>query len=701
MVREFLRVPLHQDGVWKGLPIYEDQLHGLPHGTYVSLRVEVHMWNPNGHVCCTHLMRKKVILQAELPQDAHKIALLHVRIDRSQGSLRLVRDDSSHVLALQNVTPTSVFSLKEFCTGIGGLGLGAKYADFHVTSCNEKQAPFAELLRQVSNATVVEGDMSLLDVIAQMHEASPGADSVGVGFNCQSFSSGGDKKGGADERDIHIPTGVFVDSDGRPAAQIEPKQLSHTRQGVVVCDEVEAKPYLAQGPGSLSTEGLLFVLVNPTHACIQQHGEPLRFPAQCKHTGEPILLSAVVLQMGKKPVTRARPTQVPVLEEVAVITVKLMLYRDQVTQPWSQIASAPFKHILSQVPCLSVCRQKQCRCEGWHKEADPMESEPLLDVWNREFLTLHYKRTKAEDADLFSCSARIRADLFAKVSQAAAQQGFFVEPRSPDGRKQHDISPKTSFVIRVNKRYGLKVAREHGEEVHRFFHQDSPFLGDTGLKMFQLGPLPWGTTRATLQKQFGEWQWSAIPLHPIGQSECGRGLMWLVKAKADPACSVVTMNHGDVIIVPRTATSQPTPVIPKVEASQLTKRTLMQPEAEVSFDPWAKAAAQLQSANKPSVDGVSQAQMRQLEDRLTAKIASAKTSEDAEMIPDYEPRFKAMEVQIQQLQAAQQQQMHTTQELKTQVDHQTKMFQQHVDQRMSEQLDKIEIMLNKRNKTHE
>lgn len=518
--------------------------------------------------------------------------------------------------------------------------------------------------------------------------------------------------------DIHIPTGVFEDDKGSPVQQIEPKQFNHVRHGVVVIDEVESKPYVQQGSGNMTTEGLLFLVVNPSADCIRQHGEPLRFPAQCKFTGEPILLSAVAIQMGQKHIRRARPAMIPTMPEVQVITVKMMVFRDQVDIPWHKVVAAHFKHVLFQVPCLAVCRKKQCGCEGWHKDASSTETEPLLDVWNHEYLTLQFKRTKPEDADMYSCSARVRADLFPKLRQAAAVNGFYMEPRTPDGRRQHEEfhtvwlpkmvhaeavaacarSPQQAFVIRVQKRYGLKVARKHGEEVHKLFHQDSPFLGAAGLKLFQLGPLPWGTTRGILQKQLSEWQWSAVPLHPIGQAECRKGLMWLVKAPNEPQCSVITMSHGDVIIVPRDVAQSQAPVIPKVEASQLTKRTLQKQEQELLSDPWAQAASKLPQ-NKSGMDVVSQSQFRQLEERLNAKIAacSGQTGgEDQEMTTDYEPRFKAMESQIQQLQLAQQQQMVTTQEIKAQVDTQGQLFQQHLDQRMNEQLERIDAMLKKR-----
>lgn len=71
------------------------------------------------------------------------------------------------------------------------------------------------------------------------------------------------------------------------------------------------------------------------------------------------------------------------------------------------------------------------------------------------------------------------------------------------------------------------------------------------------------------------------------------------------------------------------------------------------------------------------------------------------MIPDYEARFKAIESQMQTLQDAQQIQANTTMQLKAQIDSQTKQFQQHVDHKMSEQLQQIEIMLTKRSRTGE
>lgn len=205
VVREFIRVPLYTDGKYAGMPRYEDVLHQAKHWSRTSLRVEVQMWNPSGHVCVTNLGRRRVILQADIPKDAHKLALLHVRVDQQGSGTRLIHDDLSHVLNLRHVTAESVYALKEFCTGIGGLGVGASYADFHVHACNEKQEAYCHLLSHMWQHAVIPGNMAFLDVIAQMHEASPDSTSVGAGFNCQSFSNAGDRRGGQDERAMTLP----------------------------------------------------------------------------------------------------------------------------------------------------------------------------------------------------------------------------------------------------------------------------------------------------------------------------------------------------------------------------------------------------------------------------------------------------------------------------------------------------------------
>lgn len=80
----------------------------------------------------------------------------------------------------------------------------------------------------------------------------------------------------------------------------------------------------------------------------------MRVPAQCPSTGEPVLISAVLIQVGKLHVKRNLPDKVPAIDEVQVTAVKVMMYRDQVDTHWEDVVRSPIKHIMHVFPQLSV-----------------------------------------------------------------------------------------------------------------------------------------------------------------------------------------------------------------------------------------------------------------------------------------------------------------------------------------------------------
>ena len=216
-----------------------------------------------------------------------------------------------------------------------------------------------------------------------------------------------------------------------------------------------------------------------------------------------------------------------------------------------------------------------------------------------------------------------------------------------------------------------------------------------------MGPLPWGTTRAALVKLFAKWEWVAKPLQPAGRSADSQGLMWLVHATQSPPNSVYTMVHGDVLVVRQTQAVKHAAPLPAVEASRFTKNQLRPSEEE--WDPWAPAAAKLQS-NRAEV---SQAQLQSieasLEQKLTAKLA--RTDGDTDMEQGMEGRMNALEAQMHSMQQVQQQQQAHTQSLgvkvdqiKTELDVQSSKFQTHLDDKLSEQMQRIEALFAKRHR---
>eukprot|EP00438_Fugacium_kawagutii_P005165 Skav206282 [mRNA] locus=scaffold922:138713:143392:- [translate_table: standard] len=521
--------------------------------------------------------------------------------------------------------------------------------------------------------------------------------------------------------DLHVPPGVFVLADGTPVHQVELRQIKRSSHGIVICQESEVAPMQSQFP--LTEGGLLLLVINPSEEFVKQHGAIIRFPAQCTSTAEPVLVSAVQVQAGKGVVSRARPSSVPQVCEVKVITIKLLWYRDQCPVPWQEVIEAPVKQLMTKVKCLTECKQSNCSCEAWHRGAtmDPHDqTEPIMDLWNRDFLSVHFRKARPADADMFVCQMRVREDRFHLLTQMVGQYGIYVEPRSPDGRQQnsgwqtvwlpkHDLqaaaiacakSPQNTFVIRVNKRYGLKVLSGDAASVHQSFRSDVPFLGEGDTSLHQIGPLPWGTSRSSLQQLFASWSWTAVPLQPLGRAACNRGLLWVAKATAPPASSVITMAHADIIIVKKDNEVSKSFAVPQVEASVHTKHKLTTDDFQ---DPWADAASQLrQQKSQSAADApVSQKQLQNLEQRLVQQIKEVvKPDGDSAMDgSEWEPRVKALEAQVASIGESQQQQIQQTQTLQQQVDGQGQALRQHLDMRLGQHMDRIEALLNKRAKT--
>ena len=518
--------------------------------------------------------------------------------------------------------------------------------------------------------------------------------------------------------DIQVPAGVFVQDDGSVVHQIAIQQVGSIGKGLVVCTEEEAHQFLHES--CLSNQGLAFAVVNPSIEFVAANSEPERFPASCVSTQEPMLVSAVIVQKGKQGIKRASPSTKPKIDEVPVKTAKVLVYKDQVDIPWETFQEGPLKYIVNQLRVLAVCRKPGCKCESWH--VGESQSEPLLDVWNRDFLTTGFKKAKPSEGELFACAIRVRSEVFPDIMKQSGQGGIYIEPRSDDGKmhcnQYHTVwlnkmayneavaacaKAKTpAFLIRVNRRYGLKTPLDHANELHKQFRADVPMMQGTANTTFTVGPLPWGTTRKSLQELFNHWGWQARALQPAGRSADGKGLLWNALASSPPGSSVVQMEHGDIIIVRKEVQPVSTPDIPAVEASSHTRKSLQHVPTKLKpEDPWAEAAARLPSARSELI--VSNHQISQIERSIEEKLTKKMVSEDVQMDPALEPRVKDLEEKIAKIAEVQQQQHVQTnsiatqvQSIQSQVEKQSKEFQAHLDSKLETQMNKIEALLTKR-----
>eukprot|EP00438_Fugacium_kawagutii_P009865 Skav229362 [mRNA] locus=scaffold3209:156150:160939:- [translate_table: standard] len=527
--------------------------------------------------------------------------------------------------------------------------------------------------------------------------------------------------------DIFIPTGVFSDDQGSSVPHLPIRELKAGATGVILTTELEFQAY--QNQTKISDGALGFLVMTPFSEHLQQMGIQIRFPAQVQKTGEPVLLTAILIQKGGKDIRRSKPAVQHEVQQVETQTVKILAYRDQISQ-WEEFIQKPIRYILDHLPMLQSCKQESCSCPAWHGDTQNGH-EPLLDVWARDYVTQNFARTKAPDAAIFTCLMRVIKPVFSSMSQASGTAGLYVEPRSCDGR-QHDsqhhtvwmpkcsmeqaiatksIAPVECYLIRVNNRYGLRTGQHEALKLHEHVKPGIPFIGGNRV-MFRMGPMPFGTTKMAIQKLFTQWSWSAQVIQTQGRSQCGTGLMWQIASHTTPPHTVYVMAHGDVMI---TRDSQPptqAAPVPQIEASKLTRQVLgAAPPLE--GDPWMPAAKQLPSyqARQTTNTSLSSAQVQQIEQSIEQKLmAKLQPAEDDPMEGSLAPKVAALEAQLTQLSAAHDETRQRTQQMQTsiegihrQIEHQGSQQQaaleKQINTQLKSQLKEIEALFNKRLKT--
>ena len=520
--------------------------------------------------------------------------------------------------------------------------------------------------------------------------------------------------------DVHIPDGVFGQSDGTVIGQIGIRQIHPKARGVVLMTEQEWIPFREQ---QVSSEGLAFLVIAPFTDDVARNGQLIRFPAQSIVTGEPILISAMMHQHGLKQVGRCQPAQTHSIDQVDTQTIKVIVYKDQCIGEWKEVVAKPIRYIMQYLESLQTCTVAECQCHKWHKNAK-QDHDPIIDLWQRDFLSIHFQKAKANEAGIFTCLMRIDKSCFEQLSGSSGLHGIYIEPRQQDGKKMDDgfhtiwlnkhtydtaqavkaTTPMPTALVRVTNRFGLRVEANKGPELHKFLKPDAPYIPGNDRSQFIMGPLPFGTTKKAMSKLFEQWEWTAQPIHPCGRSQDHSGLMWLVAASTPPQHLVYTMSHGDVMITKEEA-SVPKPVsIPRIEASKFTKNTYTQGDGNKEWDPWAAAAKQLPSSTSRIAD-MTQSQIAAVEARIETSLLSKLPKSDVDM-GSSEPRIAALEAQVKEMQQAQQSCQEQTNRVANKVDQmhqqieaQASNFQSCLEVQMAEQMKRIESLLNKRKAT--
>ena len=523
---------------------------------------------------------------------------------------------------------------------------------------------------------------------------------------------------------VRLPDGIFKQEDEVVLRQINHSQLQLRQPGIAVLNIENAEPFLRLTE-PITTEGLAILILDAKDVQTTLPSSQISFPVSYIATQEPMILTATMLQLGKKQITRVLPPNPVTVTEVETTVVRCLVYRDLYPLDWSTIEKNPVKTIMG---------------FDFLKGITP---SMVLDVWDRQYLSKQFHRSRPDQAEIYSVTFRLTQEAAKILLEANTEAGLFIEPREPHGRAPHSAFkvvwlPKLGFketvtaqqqtkqgssIARSGDRFGLRVAASEVQAVHCQHRPDVTYLDSSLLRQFRVSPLPYGTTKHNLQKVCSEWKWQARPSHSVGLPGTA-GLAWVVEAIENPPYWLWTMAHGDVLISEISSAKAALPEVqrPPIVASQRTLKhisTMQSPAGTVDpNDPWKHWDPWKSSPGIASTPAIPQAQIARMEANLDKKIQDAlqsKTSrgdhEDDPMKEQVDTRVTQLESAVSQLtdnlhqlsgtftQFQQKQHSHNQQvaqqfqTVQTQLEGQSSHMQKIVDNAMDEQMRRIEALL--------
>ena len=442
-----------------------------------------------------------------------------------------------------------------------------------------------------------------------------------------------------DPSKLSLPEGAFQ-AKGYAIPQISVKQIGPLACGVALVTLDEALPYLKAGK-QVSSEPLALVVFVPPGFVLESvlpHTKVL-VPCVCIANSEPILTEAFVVQLGSAFVEKQTVTSAVSLDQLDVVSVKVMVYRDELPWEWSEFVASPIKHVVRIFPILKRCETDACECDCWHNSESLPLREPIMDVWRRQYLTKGFKQTPPAKADVFSVSLRVPMAILNTLLSQSGASGAYTEPRTPDGRSVLDqyvviwaskltlseiahvqqTNPVIIGQARLGDRRGVRVHETNAQTVHQILRPESTFLPNGPRSQYVVGPFPWGSDRHAITKALKQSGWSVKALQPT-QPVPGLGSMWIIQSVDPPPQTIFVMSHGEVVVSKHKQNEVGKVVVPSTvgSVSTLTLCSHGSKEVAVEVDPWLQSDpwGPYNKGKQHLVPTNANAGLQQLEDRI-------------------------------------------------------------------------------------
>ena len=455
--------------------------------------------------------------------------------------------------------------------------------------------------------------------------------------------------------------------------QLTMKQIGPLSSGVILMNMQDAEPYLKSGK-LVSQEPLALLVLHRAGINVETalpHAL-VSVPCRCMVDSEPVLVDAVLVQVGTGLVEKTAGTAVLAVDTPEVATLKILVYKDELLGDWDEFCQSPIKCLVGLMPMLKRCFTDNCQCEGWHNPEKLPIRDPIIDVWRRQYLRQGFKPCPPAQAEMFSVCIRIPLCLLETMLSSSGVSGAYSEPRTADGRDvlpaytviwtpKHSLqemkhlmqtNPAVIGLARLADRRGLRAHSAQAKTIHQLVKPDTVYLPSGPKTVYTVGPFPYGVDRQAVGRILQKTGWESRPLQPAMPCP-GKGVMWMVQSAEEPGQTIIPTTTGEIMIakVKQEAVSQT--VQPTTVGSAATLALCGKPaDGKIESDPWAtndpwKKYHPLGSAASGPSEG-----LQQIEDRIqTAVLAKLQPPMEQDDMPD---RVQTLEGQVQHLLAKQQ-----------------------------------------------
>ena len=527
-------------------------------------------------------------------------------------------------------------------------------------SVANQQVPPYQLIRPGELQAIVEARSKVETPLGSKRQKSKG---LGKGKGRESHALAPDS--------LRLDPGIFMVGEGKPVSQISLGDIGPMAMGVVLSTLDQALPFISQNR-QVSMGGLAIVVLNTMEvpSGLPLIAEPIRFPAVCAANAEPVLVQGLMFQLGNVPVRRAAKQDPVAMECIQTFVAKMVIFRDGVAD-WETVTKQPIKYIQHQFPCLVSCRDEECsiQCGKWHSGKDIHIDDPIMAVWNRQWLKGNFVNCPSEEATMFVVSIRVPVELELQLISKSGVGSIVVEPRELDGRqvsKAYHVVwlPNQSFaqaqvlrqttegaigLARIGDKWGLRCRAEQAAKVHKLIKPSTEYL-PSGTKMhYLIGPVPYGTVKQSVVQACKAIEWEVRPLHAIPAPRSVEGIMYKVQSVVGPPKQFITLQDGEAVITRCDQTNAKFPSHVPVVGSSASVQLVQQPinrgpqDVLQINDPWASwKSSPIKSDTSSSSTRVSVEQ--QVVDAVLARLPREVVEADQNM--DGGDRVASLEAQV-------------------------------------------------------